>query len=337
MNHPISTKFHVAFTIMMVVAFLVPLFAHAAEQTGFVKSGDRPIAFAKVTLYQAGTGRSSRPVVLGSTKTDESGFFHITYTPPSTDNPILYLIADGPRLEQKKRKSGSPFEFIRKHFHLGTVLNFGSTVQFRKSPIRLATVLGSAPFPLEVVINERATVATAYALAQFIKPGRISGKSPGLQNAAATARNLVNLATGEVGAVLGNLLNGNRTSTMPEFNSLANLLATCVQNITDCPRLFRLAETPSGRAPRNTFQAIENIAHFPWQNVQKLFDQSLRSSVYQPALGPSMSPDAWTLAIRYGNPLLLDGPGNIALDKDGNAWINNNYVKSRDPQHRLWG
>jgi streptogramin lyase len=44
-----------------------------------------------------------------------------------------------------------------------------------------------------------------------------------------------------------------------------------------------------------------------------------------------MVPDAWTLAIRYGNTSLLDGPGLIAFDKDGNAWVNNNYFPSSDP------
>ena len=258
MKHYLSTNFRASFSIMMVVTLLVPLFAHAAEQTGFVKSGKLPIAFAKVTLYQAGTSRPSQAMVLGSTQANKRGFFHITYTAPSTENTILYLIAEGPRQDRKYRKSRS-------------------RVTFRGNPIRLATVLGSAPFPSEVVINERTTVATAYALAQFIKRGRIGGKSPGLQNAAATARNLVNLATGGIGAVLGNSINGGSTSTLPEFNSLANLLAACVQDNTDCPRLFQLAETPSGRASRNTFQAIVNIAHYPWQNVPELFRLSLIS------------------------------------------------------------
>jgi len=319
----------------MVLGLLVPLFAQAAEQTGFVKSGEMPIAAAKVTLYQAGTGRPSRAKVLGSTTAEENGFFHITYTPPSTENAILYLIADGPRLERENRKSGSIIKFRKKHFHFAPIITFESKSKSRRSPVRLATVLGTAPFPPEVVINERTTVATAYALAQFLTRGRISGKSPGLQNAAATGQNLVDLETGEVGSVLGNSINGESTSTRAEFNSLANLLATCVQNITDCPRLFQLTRTPSGRAPRNTFQSVENIAHYPWQNVQKLFDQSLRSSVYQPALGPSQSPDAWTLAIRYGifsdppeRKPLLGGPGNIAFDSEGNAWVNNNYVNA---------
>ncbi len=308
---PLYKTIHISVYLLILVAFMLPAFGHAAEQTGFVRSGEMPIAGAKVTLYRTGTGGSTHPIILGSTKTDDIGFFHILFTPPSLENAVLYIIADG------SRGKG------------------GKAVKSRRSPIRLATVLGTAPYPQEVVINERSTVATAYAMAQFIKRGRISGKYPGLQNAASTGRNLVDLATGEVGKVLGNSINGTSTTTMAEFNSLANLLAHCVQDNAACPKLFQLAKTPSGRTPRNTFEAVENIAHFPWQNVRKLFVQSLQSSIYHPALMSSQAPDAWTLAIRYGifsdppeSMPLLDGPGNISFDSRGNAWVNNNFFNS---------
>ena len=307
------------FKLLLTAAFtldsLALQMAQAAEQTGQVKSGNLPVAHATVTLYWAGIGRFLPPTVLGSTKSNAEGFFHIPFTPPPAEEAVLYLIADGP--PEKRKYPWAPSQ---------------------KSSIRLATVLGTHPFSPEVVINERTTVATAYAMAQFLKRGSISGKSPGLQNAAETARNLVDLATGEVGAVLGNSINGTSTTTMAEFNSLANLLAACVQDQTECPRLFRETETPSGIAPRNTFQAIENIAHFPWHNVRKLFIQSLQSSIYHPALTSSQTPDAWTLAIRYSifsdppeSLPLLDGPGNIAFDSKGHAWVNNNFFNSPLP------
>ena len=315
MRTPSQKTIHFSLYILILVAYLLPAFGHAAEQTGFVKSGEMPIAEAKVTLYRAGTGGSTRSIVLGSTKTDDIGFFNIFFASPSAENAVLYLVAEGPRGKG------------------------GKAAISRRSPIRLATVLGTAPYPEVIVINERTTVATAYALAQFLNRGRISGKYPGVQNAALTARNLVNLATGEIGAVLGDRINGESTTTMREFNSLSNLLAACVQNNQDCLPLFRLSRTPSGRAPRNTFQAIENIAHYPWQDVQLLFRLSLTTRVYQPALTPLRPPDAWTLAIRYGiftdTPIpipLLDGPGNIAFDSKGNAWVNNNYINAPIPE-----
>jgi hypothetical protein len=48
--------------------------------------------------------------------------------------------------------------------------------------------------------------------------------------------------------------------------------------------------------------------------------------------------NSWVLALRYigdgPNGQGLDGPGNVAFDKDGNAWINNNFAvqpSSADP------
>jgi hypothetical protein len=96
--------------------------------------------------------------------------------------------------------------------------------------------------------------------------------APGLQNAAATVRNLVDLTTGQVGSVLGNPPNGSETSTMPAFNSLANMLAACVNAPAECLSLFDLATPPRGSVPRDTLQAVVNIARYPWQNVESLFE-----------------------------------------------------------------
>ncbi len=75
-----------------------------------------------------------------------------------------------------------------------------------------------------------------------------------------------------------------------------------------------------------------NIAHTPWReaNISALYDLSLASDLYEPI--PESAPSDWTLAIRYeGNGQELDGPGNIAFDADGNAWVCNNYTYSSDP------
>ncbi|HET6489898.1 MAG TPA: hypothetical protein VFG28_09050, partial [Syntrophales bacterium] len=276
---------------------------------GVVQSGERPLASSTVTLYKAGINRLHADM-LGQAKSDKQGFFTIVYKMPSGGNDVLYMIADGASGPSKK-----------------------PGIQSRKSPVRLATVLGTSPFPGDVVINERTTVATAYAMAQFIEGIVIGGKSPGLQNAAMTLQNLVDITTGQIGSVLGNAINGSSTSTLREFNSLGNLLATCSSsgNPDSCSPLFHLATPPHGSEPKDTLQAIVNIAHNPWKDVPRLFALSLESNVYEPALGPSETPDAWTIAIRYGNPDLFDGPGNIAFDRNGNAWINNNYSNSADP------
>ncbi len=193
----------------------------------------------------------------------------------------------------------------------------------------LTAVLDPTAIPDEVVVNERATVAAAYAMAQFTDGRQIGGTSPGLQNAAGTAQNLVDLRDGDVGVVLRRPPNG----ALRTFNSLANLLAT-VQSEDECRALFVAARPPRGPAPRDTFGAMVNIAHNPWKNVAELFALSQQSTVYQPALESDAQPDAWTLALRYQGDgpegQRIDGPGNIAFDKDGNAWVNINFRYNAD-------
>jgi hypothetical protein len=159
-----------------------------------------------------------------------------------------------------------------------------------------------------------------------------------LQNAAATVRNLVDVSSGQVGSVLANPPNSSTTSTMREFNSLANLLASCVDASTPgaCVSLFVLATPPGGSAPRDTLQAAVDIAHYPWQNVSQLFVQSQLLAVYTPAL--ASAPRAWTVAIRYnGNGQEIDSAGIIVFDKNGNAWVTENYTFNSDPRQPVCG
>ena len=194
-----------SFSLMLTV-LASSLFVHAAQQTGKVQSGVTPIAFSTVTLYSAGGSPSAAAAVLGKAKSDARGFFSISFTPPADSNAVLYLIADG-----------------------GALPTAAPDSKLLPGAIRQATVLGPKAEPAGVVINERTTSATAYAMAQFINGVAIAGKAPGLQNAAATLRNLVDVTSGEAGFVLANPPNGLSTSTMREFNSLANLLAGCVE------------------------------------------------------------------------------------------------------------
>ncbi len=286
-------------------AFAAALLAPAAvlhggttEQSGRILSADTPIAFSTVALYQAGDKKGSGEVVLGSAVADMDGFFTIAYTPPRASSAVLYLVANGP-----------------------------------DPTTRLVTVLGIAPFPDQVTINERTTVATAHAMAQFIVDGDIGGKSPGLQNAAGMFRNLVNLANGDLGTALVPPRSQAITpsSTTPEFvavpmlNSLANMLARCVTTPVDCAELFILATPPGGTTPANTLQVAVNIAHFPWQNHDALFVYSQVFTPYQP--DRSTAPATWTLAIKFvGNGRQFDGPGAIAFQENGDLWVNNNYI-----------
>ncbi|MFL6352000.1 MAG: hypothetical protein ACJ74Z_09145 [Bryobacteraceae bacterium] len=309
------SKWQVSSSALMLILSASSLAAATTQQSGYVRTGATPIASSTVTIYEAGSFKNAPPTTLGKATTDATGFFNIPFNAPSDSNAVLYVIADGG--------------------NIATVRHSNSRLA---GAIRLATVLGAAPVQGGIVINERTTAASAYAMAQFIDGLEIAGKAPGLQNAAATVRSLVDLSSGQVGSVLGNPPNGSTTSTLREFNSLANLLASCINASTPAPclALFRLAAPPSDNAPQDTLQAAVDIAHFPSQNAQKSFKQSRLSTVYTPAL--ALAPTAWTLAIRYnGNGHELDGPGNMAFDKDGNIWSTNNYDFNSDPRESVCG
>ncbi|MBX3358870.1 MAG: NHL repeat-containing protein [Phycisphaeraceae bacterium] len=280
-------KLTIASVLVVLVAALAPT-ASADVQRGKVRSANTPLGFSTVTLYVAGNGEAAS-APLGSDVADRNGHFAIHFQPPQNPDAVLYLIADGP--------------------HPTT---------------RLATVLGSGTCPETVTINERTTIATAYAMAQFIDGAAIGGKWPGLQNAAGTLRNLVDVRNGTVGHVLGTPPNGNATSTMQTFNSLANLLAGAIRGGHFGALLF-LATPPGGPPPADTLQAAVNIAHYPWQNPLALYLVSQAYQPYQPSR--SHAPITWTLALKYtGNGHEFDGPGAMAFDARGDVWICNNYM-----------
>lgn len=268
-----------------------------ATLRGQVLSGGIPVAATPVTLYRTPAGGSGPPASLGTAITRADGSFAIVYPRPSRSSAVFYVVVG------------------------------------RGVAVRLATVLGVLPLPSGVVVNERTTVASGFALAQFISARGIAGRFPGPQNAAAMADDLVDGRTGGLSAVLARSPNGNETSTLRTFNSLANMLVPCARSAAGCGRLFRLATPAGGSKPRGVLLAVADIAREPWHNVRKLFALARTSpSAYRPALGPRAQPDAWILALRFeGDGKTMDGPGNMAIDAMGDVWSTNNYTYSGKP------
>lgn len=260
---------------------------------GMVQSGGtsttQGLANAKVTLYEAADG----PVTaLGSTTTDASGNFEIAAAPAS--NGIFYLTAD-----------------------LG-------------SGVVLLAVLGPT-LPGQVTVNELTTVAGAYAAAQlFGSDGSIQGSPLALQIVAGMNDNLVSVTSGESAQVILSSPNGDETNSLRATRALANLVAAAVQDPKGvAPLLFDLTTPVSGTVPANTIQALVNVARHPARNVEAIYQQSKAVELYQPAL--DAMPDAWTLAVKVNDSgddnYLIAGPGNIAFDENGYAWISNNVTQ----------
>ena len=154
-------------------------------------------------------------------------------------------------------------------------------------------------------------------MAQFTNGFHIAGTAPGLQNAAATTRNLVDISTGEVGSVLANPPNGARTSTLATFNSLANLLSVCASapDSPACASLLSLATPGGGVQPANMLEAALAIAHTPTHHAAALYRLSANSTPYTPAL--TNPPTAWILALKH--------IGNGHVDPSGNLWVADNW------------
>lgn len=295
---------------------------------GTVHGGQTPLAAANVYLYAANnTGYGSAATsllnssVLSQTPaggkdgngnyyvtTDSNGAFGITgdYTCPSTTSQI-YLYASG----------GNP----------GSGAN---------SAIGLLAALGTCPAngtlssSLYIIINEVSTIATAYSIAGFATdPFHVSSPAntlaqTGITNAFATVTNLETLSTGMALATTPLANGGNGTVPQSEINTLANILAACINSTgpssTQCATLFGNAKNGSA-TPTDTATAAINIAKNPGANIASLYGlQTGAGTPFQPAL--SAAPNDFTIAVTYSGGGLNE-PYFLAIDATGKVWVTN--------------
>jgi streptogramin lyase len=141
--------------------------------------------------------------------------------------------------------------------------------------------------------------------------------------------NIVTSATGQSSTVLLNSPNADQTNSLRSTRSLANLLAACVDDPGVAASLFGLTTPPAGLPPHNTAEALANLARDPGQNVDGIYALTLLSDLYAPPL--DTMPDAWTVTVKVndsGNDSrLIGGPGNLAFDRRGYAWVTNNVFQ----------
>lgn len=268
---------------------------------GLLLGGGEPIISATVSLYSSSDGNGTQ--ALGSGSTDDNGAFEFSYNVPGDSAGVIFLTSEGGRLASQSQ--GVPPTFV------------------------LASVLGASPELSTITINELTTVASAFALAQFIEGPALQGNAIGLQMAPRLLRNLVNLETGEPGMTVSNSDNSPQStfSALRMLNELGNLLASCASDASVCQSILALALPLEGSPAQDTFRAMANLAKTPWLDPVPLFNL-VTANTYQPDLGAN-APSAWTLALLFkGSPTNLAGPGNMAFDQDGRMWIVNNLVTS---------
>ena len=268
---------------------------------GSVRSGNAGLAGYTVSLYASFVDRADGWQFLGLNVTDANGDFQIFYDPPS-ERAVLIVEAD-------------------------------------RGPVTLASAVGySADAPARVVVNERTTVATGNAFAQFVNGRRVVGNPVGMINAVRMAGNLAHPATGDAAAVISRTPNGAETSTFATFNSLANAVAACVAKDSACLDLFNAGRPPGGAAPDNVLQAVANIvkypsyAGYPADQLDPVFKLSTANPVYKPAL--DHRPTSWLLFLKITGGFysaqdssnLMNGPGNFAIDDLGYVFFDTNYM-----------
>ncbi|HVV90217.1 MAG TPA: NHL repeat-containing protein [Solirubrobacterales bacterium] len=278
-------------------------------------SGTVPLRGMTVELMAAHPG-DRLPERLGTVRSGAGGAFTLRYE-GARGSAVKYLLATRPG---GGAEAGHPVD---------------------GQSYRLAAALGAGAVPRQAKVTERTTVAMGFAMAQFIGGGTVVGQEPGLRNSAAMSGDLVDL-DGGLAKVLRTFPNDNSTSTLATFDALANLLTICRRQDLGCARLLSKARTPGGAPAKDTLSAVVNIARYPWHDVRGLYKLALaaahRRGTWQPTLGRGEAPDAWTLALRFeGTPPGMDGPGNFAIDAEGNIWVANNYAYSRESRKPACG
>jgi streptogramin lyase len=271
--------------------------------SGVVFGGQQPIVGAQLSLYAAGTsvyGAGATSLLSGTVTSDATGTFNIAglYTCPSASAQV-YLISTGG--------------------NAGSGVNPKAVLM---SALGSCGNLGTTSF---VTLNEVSTVAAVYSLAQFMTPGSTavgtsSTNAIGLQNAFATASNLVDNSDGTARATTPA---GNGKISQRTLNTLANIIASCVNTTGStgaCSQLFSAATPPGGTAPADTLAAILNIALNPGLNVTALYDLPPAKASFQPSL--TSIPNDFTLSIEYSGGGVSSGQ-LLQVDAAGNVWVPN--------------
>ena len=291
-----------------------------ASIQGSLHGGQQPISNAHIYLMAASTsgyGSNSTSLIkaAGAAGTDDTGSYMLTDSGGSfniagdytcTSNQELYVLSLG----------GNP----------GLGGSVDATQIALLAPVGLCSAITSSTF---VQLNEVSTIAMAYALAGFSSsPTQIatSTSSQGATNLANAFAMVGNLESSG-GQTLATTPGGNGTVPLKEINTLADILAACVNTSSSgssqCSTLFSNAKSAgtSGTTPLNTAQAALNIAHNPGSvGISNLSPLAISTSPFQPTL--SGAPADFSLAVTY-TASGLNRPGLPSVDAAGDVWIGN--------------
>jgi hypothetical protein len=263
----------------------------AVQVTGRVHGGQQPVVGGQVYLYavsSAANGGASTSLLAspGYVTTDAAGSFRFpagSYTCPT--GAYVYFLSTGGNPGLGSGESNPK---------IGLAAGFGPC-----SALSAATTVN---------IDEVTTVATAAALSAYatseVEIGASSGSQLALQNAFSNIAQLADLSSGNA---LTQPPSGAGTSPQQKLNTLADILAGCVNSdgtVDACTSLMSLANVPANSEQVvDTFQAALNIEQHPTTSVGPLYGLLLPKPPFLPTL--NMAPSDWTMAVQY--------PATVAL------------------------
>jgi len=346
---------------------------------GVAHGGQNPLNGASVYLYAAGNTASAGTYGTGATSLLSSAV--LTNNTSATDaasNTGIGAI-DGHGNYYISTDSGGFFNLTGDYSCPGAVTSGGNTYPSEVyvlivggdsgsgnnpnvallaalGPCASASALATAyPF---ISVNEVTTVAAVYALQQFmsapsgsagvINIGTPSTNLVGLQNAFATAANMVNIGAGAAPGV-----NSWVSVESDHVNTIADILSYCINSSgSTCSSLYASVTPPSSttlstknvpasslNAPADTVQAAWFMAQFPTNTAGVSCGASGGAFYCVPGSGnpftPALAaaPNDWTLAMGYApqspnlnsksNHNVLFAANYMALDPYGNAWFSN--------------
>jgi hypothetical protein len=297
--------------------------ASATAIAGKVHGGQQAVVGAHVYLLAATTngygtvssslltsGTAGTDSIGGYVLTDANGGFSITGDYLCTANTQVYLYALG----------GNPGAGVNSA--AGFLAALGSCPA-------AGSFIATIPY---VFMNEVSTVAAAFALSPFasVATNVSSGATPqsviGIANAFANAAQLADIGTGIARTITPN---GNGTVSTAAINTIANILASCVNSTgpasTACTTLFANARFngTTGLRATDTASAAIYLARRPGAAVAALFAlQTGVGSPFAPAL--TTQPDDLTVSIHFKNDPAAAFPQGLAIDYYGNVWTSTN-------------
>jgi len=257
---------------------------------GEVHGGQQPVSGVSIQMYAVGTtgdGSSATPLLAAPVFTNANGNFTVsTYTCPSPTIPV-YIVGTG----------GDPIP---------------GTPNPQLALMSIMDVCGNLSSSTYISINERTTVAAAYALAPYMTGPTAIGFGTSDAGAFSTAFTLAAaIANPATGATPGANVPTGVTIPTTQVNTIADIVAACINSaggvandgITVCGTFLGMT-TPGGTTPStDTITALVNLANNPTLNTSSLYPLAVPASPYQPF--DSTQPPDLSIPIGYSGALLV--------------------------------